>query len=71
MRLLVMLVPMMMIGCDGSRESFTIAFDADANLCLTRTPNDNCSCPSGFSVAGWSNNGGNNNSYKELVCLQD
>ena len=74
MKLLIMLVPMMMIGCDGSRESFTIAYDADEQICSwANSPTNDCSCPSGFSVAGWTRNGTKslNRDFLEIVCLQD
>jgi hypothetical protein len=81
MRLLVMLVPMLMIGCDGSsdgsRESFTLYYDADGDKCNVgsymlgadeRTLD--CSCPTGFTRVGFTSSGvlGNN---LEVVCLQD
>jgi len=76
MKLLIMLVPMLMIGCDGSRESFTIAYDAESVWCSSpQYPNtDDCSCPSGFSRAGWTRNGTKRTTgseYLEIVCLQD
>jgi hypothetical protein len=69
MKLLIMLVPMLMIGCDGSRESFTIMYDAENQECYWRE--NNCSCPSGFSVAGWSAPATHSSNALELVCLQD
>ena len=78
MKLLIMLVPMLMIGCDGSRESFTIAFDADRNSCnfigavsYAIEETSDCSCPSGFARVGFTNTSGSGREYFEVVCLQD
>ena len=78
MRLLIMLVPMLMIGCDGSRESFTIKSDIDGVVCASSDYNTlgrEICCPSGFSPVGYSYAGGahgsQGNTRPELVCLQD
>jgi hypothetical protein len=80
MKLLIMLVPMLMIGCDGSsdgsRESFTLYADADGDTCFTpfmlsavgRTLD--CSCPTGFTRVGFTSRGVRVDGL-EVVCLQD
>ena len=78
MRLLIMLVPMLMIGCDGSRESFTLYYDSDGDSCRglksyenTNTLALDCSCPTGFTRVGFTSSGLTDGSILEVVCLQD
>lgn len=79
MKLLIMLVPMLMIGCDGSdgsRESFTLHADADGDSCDAPSHmssadeiTSNCSCPTGFTRVGFTRS--LRLDRLEVVCLQD